>query len=387
MATLPDYHEFGGTHPEAAALRNVLAYEGQSLSEAMVLGIGGGIGLTYMVFEFGETPTLALLARNPGGDLIRPACERLGLALNVLETGGKKAAFKNLTDILDAGHPAIVWVAPPGLPYYGVPIEWIKWWNPVPIVVYGIEDNEAQIADLPRTPQTATLDELAMARGAQPYVKHRMMVVEPGAIGDLFAAIRSGIRACIQDLTEPPIANFGIKGIAKWAELMVNPRDKKGWTKVFASPAAYFHALRNVYSGIEQSGTGGGALRGLYAAFLDEASGVLGSAAAKQAAVAYRECAGLWSAFACAALPDDVPTLRETRDLMAKRHALFCAQGGEALADMALIDARLEALKAERQAHSPMDAAAIKAHREALHHHLMRIHAAETNAVNALQAI
>ena len=54
MPLLPHFHHFGGTHWETAALRNALAYSGvvaphtgNALSEAMCLGLAGGIAAGY----------------------------------------------------------------------------------------------------------------------------------------------------------------------------------------------------------------------------------------------------------------------------------------------------------------------------------------------------
>ena len=42
----------GGLHPDTAAIANVLAHHGADVSEAMVLGAGGGLGAGYILWEF-----------------------------------------------------------------------------------------------------------------------------------------------------------------------------------------------------------------------------------------------------------------------------------------------------------------------------------------------
>jgi hypothetical protein len=64
---------FRGRHPDTAALTRLLAAlgvtdpaSGWPLSEAMVLGIAGGIGFAYFVFEYEDLTTLYLGGRiNP----------------------------------------------------------------------------------------------------------------------------------------------------------------------------------------------------------------------------------------------------------------------------------------------------------------------------------
>ena len=46
----------GGLHPDTAAIANVLAHHGASVSEAMVLGAGGGLGAGYILWEFDSLP-------------------------------------------------------------------------------------------------------------------------------------------------------------------------------------------------------------------------------------------------------------------------------------------------------------------------------------------
>ena len=65
---LDEYKPRGGKHPETAALKNVLAHHGvkaphtgQPFSEDMLLGIGGGLGIGYILWEFKEPALKALV--------------------------------------------------------------------------------------------------------------------------------------------------------------------------------------------------------------------------------------------------------------------------------------------------------------------------------------
>src|SRR3990172_5677944 len=58
-ATPSGYRMRGGLHPETATLANVLANQGvvsgvtgEPLTEAAILGIGGGLGAGYILWEF-----------------------------------------------------------------------------------------------------------------------------------------------------------------------------------------------------------------------------------------------------------------------------------------------------------------------------------------------
>ena len=124
-ATPSGYRMRGGLHPETATLANVLANQGvvsgltgEPLTEAAILGIGGGLGAGYILWEFQAEhrgrrgPVLTLGFRNqwqypwiPGWT--GKTLDRLGIEPDVHETGGAKAAREALDARLDAGMPVI----------------------------------------------------------------------------------------------------------------------------------------------------------------------------------------------------------------------------------------------------------------------------------------
>ena len=111
----------GGLHPETATLANVLANQGvvsgvtgEPLTEAAILGIGGGLGAGYILSEFERhgAPILTLGFRNqwqypsiPGWT--GKTLDRLGIEPDLHETGGAKGAREALDARLDAGVPVI----------------------------------------------------------------------------------------------------------------------------------------------------------------------------------------------------------------------------------------------------------------------------------------
>src|SRR5689334_19121673 len=152
MPVLNNYRQFDGLHRETGAIRNVLAYQGQSaphtgkpLSEALLMGISGGIAVGYFLFEYkGYLPHVALLTRNTF-DPLDNLFERLALPREVLQTSKPEIAHKNLMDVLESGYPALVWMDLFSLPYNLLPSEMM--WAMVPVVVYGIEGDTVYMAD------------------------------------------------------------------------------------------------------------------------------------------------------------------------------------------------------------------------------------------------
>ena len=126
-ATRSGYRMRGGLHPETATLANVLANQGvvsgltgEPLTEATILGIGGGLGAGYILWEFKARggAILTLGFRNQWQYPAIPGwtgktLERLGIEPELHETGGAKGAREALDASLDAGLPIIAYRRPP----------------------------------------------------------------------------------------------------------------------------------------------------------------------------------------------------------------------------------------------------------------------------------
>ncbi|HYP40829.1 MAG TPA: DUF4872 domain-containing protein [Chloroflexia bacterium] len=395
----PAYSNFGGKHPETAALKNVLAYHGldaphtgQPFTEEMLFGIGGGIGVTYFTFEFAHGPFMVLGTAYPPrkGEhgILQAACERLGVGSIVKESGGAKAAEAHLKSALTEGYAVITLVDVAMLPYHALPPELAKYFG-YTVVVYAIDEatGMAYVADRSNVALTLTAQELAAARSSITSQKNRIIMLEaPTEEIDLQRAISQGIEACCRGMLEPPIANFGLKGLQKWSDLVANPKDKKGWPTLFAHAAHLYDALTWVFTSVELFGTGGSGMRSMYAAFLDEAGDALGSSSLKAMAEQYDQAAWLWSALAAAALPNSVPPLRRTRQLLTLKAELFEEQGGDALPEILKINEELAEIKreaVEEFARRPNMAQGILAD---LRHHIEGVYQAEEQASMALKA-
>src|SRR5688500_10468689 len=106
MPRIPSYDQVGGIHPETTSFANILAAKGitaphtdQPYSEAMLLGISGGLGAGYILWEFKEhrqmmlVKVLVLAFKNRWQypmQYFQALADRLGLAIRMPETGSKK---------------------------------------------------------------------------------------------------------------------------------------------------------------------------------------------------------------------------------------------------------------------------------------------------------
>jgi hypothetical protein len=388
----------GGRQIEVAALRKVLAHLGvvaphnrQPLGEALLFGIGGGIGSGYFVYESGDYTALYLATRITTEESARPGfvlqiCERLGVETTIQQSSSAAAAERKLTQALAAGQPPIVWVDPRKLPYYGTPSAFHT------LVAYGLDvGGHVHVADRCGPPLALDPGALAEARQGEGAIKFRALLLDPPTQPiDLARAVRAGIVDCCAQMRDGfgPAnfsSNFGLRALEKWAALLTNPKDKRGWPAFCPAGRRLFAALTSAFDQIENRGNGGSALRELYADFLDEAEGILKLPALVGVAERFRASAGLWNQLAVALLPESVPLFRETRQLQVRKRALFEQQGAAANDERRLIEQRLVEIAAYVAELFPLGDADVAALRAELRERVLAIHALESEAVAELE--
>ncbi len=374
----------GGVHPNTASIRNVLAVQGAVFSEALLLGIGGGLGAGYILWEFKShgSPNIVMWFRNRAhyaAERMRTLCERLGAAYTEQETSGAKGAAAHLQAALEAGQPFITWVDKAHLPYQQLP-EALKAYISTVVGVHGQRGDELLIDDLGDQLYSISSADFAAARGRISSDKNRLLRVTPGTT-DLPSAIRAGIADHIEHVGGDS-DSFALPVYKKWAKMLTDTKNKKGWPTVFANRKGLYGTLASVYQGITFDGSDGAGLRLLYADFLDEAAGLLGQNDLKDAAAAYRALAAPWQAFADAALP--AKPFAETRDLLKQKYALLRRNQQDKLRPVA---ERLETLEREMNDAFPLDDAAVQAHFSAMQSALQTVYEAEVAALTTLKAV
>ena len=344
-AALPDrpvwisgFHQFAGKQSEAAALRNVLAHSGvkaphtgQPFTEELLFGIGGGIGLGYFVYQSGDFTSLFLATRITSGapDFLQAICERIGVNPTIQHTSSAVAAEKNLKQALAQGRPPILWVNPMALPYPGTPAGYHT------LVAYGFDegDEKVYVADRSEKALTLTRAELGAARQRGDVQKFRALLVEPPAEPpDLRNAVKQGLLDFCEQMKEgfgPPNfrSNFGLDALEKWAELLTNTKDKRGWPKFFPPGPRLIDALIAAFDQIENRGNGGSAFRPYYADFLVGAGTILKNPELGNFAEQFREAARLWHELGEALLPNSASVFKETKKLSTKRRTSLREEG------------------------------------------------------------
>lgn len=301
------YQLQGGRHPETAAVTNALANlgvtmpgTGDPLSEAMILGIGGGLGAGYILWEFddGNRRVVTTGFRNnwqypqkwlPVGP------QRLGLTAELLETGGAKKAAAQLDEVLADERPVVTAISAGDIGYWHLPANQSGWMG-YPVVVYERRDDGYLVDDRNTGTLTVDHDTLTAARGRISSYKNRLLVIEAPTeeltTDQLASAIRAGLADQVEHLSATS-SSFGIPAFEKWAK-MLTATSAKAWPKVFADGRSVLGALVSTVEALDPVGLLGGDLRDLAATFCREAGPVI-EADLDGPAAAYDRASAAWA--------------------------------------------------------------------------------------------
>ncbi len=399
---LTGYSHFGGVNWDSAALKNTLAYSGvldprtrKPLTEAMCLGIGGGIGVGYSfcpsIPRSGQGSGISVVGRHrvvdTGGSFQKDALARLGCTVDVCETAGVKAAYEHVCRGLSAGRPVIIWTSPLAAPQMGYHSGTCGMYL---TVVHGVDEarGEAHLGDCAPTSLVMTLADLSAAR--QQVCSHRNRSLHYAAPKRLDAAmlqkaVAAGAQACADELLKPRLLTFGLPGLVEWSKVINNRKNAKGWPKVYPGGRLYW-ALHDTFDSIETAGTGGGLFRPIFAEFLNEAADVLGRKALHGCAAQYQALGREWTALAQSALPDKVKPFKDTKKLLLQRRQLWLSKGPQAAAAMQRCTDELRKIDASLQSAFPLDEGQCDALLAALSGRITELHAGESAAAQALAA-
>jgi Butirosin biosynthesis protein H, N-terminal len=390
-------HYETGTLHNAWALRGARApHTGQPYSEALLLGVSGGITFGYFTFAYtGELPHLALLTRNTF-DPFDTILERLAPAREVRQTADAATAERQLNAALEAGEAPVVWADVYSLPYYGLePSSPRSVWMMRPMVVVGRSEGGYLLADGARQPWWVSAADLAKARGRVKRDRFRLMTLEPPKPEKLPAAVAAGLAQCSQLFTEAPPKgaqdNFGFAAYDKWAAMLVDTKHRQSWPRLFPRGPALFQALGGslrhpgLLGWVMTWTTAEDADRRLFADFLDEAALILNQPGLREAGGRLVAAADAWHTLALAALPEGVPLLAEARQLHLRRHALFVEAGQSAAEERAAVRERLEQIRKMMEMEFPMSEGEVTALRAKLSEIVLAISQIEREAVQRMK--
>ncbi len=376
------YSKFGATERTAGAIRNILDYEGieaphnrEPFSEALLMGIGGGLGAEYATWAFKpldpSRPRKSKLylrfhhvknyVEKNEESMLPKIANRLGIKLTIKETASTERANDFLLESLRSSKPIItnlsVWHSqflrkeinerynqdpnffPPllydeyvnFLPYFTLPYPWIQH-NIATVFGFDSESNQVHLTDSSTQPQTLTLPQFNLSRGIIRGRKNASILLAPPAkVKDLSKAIRAGIHDCVTSLLhEKTVVSGAHLRVDTWAAIakaLTESEKKRGWSTLFAEPWQLFDTLTRLHAQIAFFNSDGGALRSSYSDFLEEASTILGKPALREIARQFADIGIMWDDLGTDALPDDISQLQDVRIAALKWHTLYKVHG------------------------------------------------------------
>ncbi|MBI5573709.1 MAG: BtrH N-terminal domain-containing protein [Elusimicrobia bacterium] len=337
---LENFNCFGGKHCQTTALKSILEYHNLNLSEEMLFGLGGGVGFIY--WHTKKMPAPFIGCRNSKVDeFVVKICKRIGAEAILWQTGNAEKSYEEVKKLLRSGEPVYVFVDMAYLPYMALPSE--AHFGGHAVTVFGIDEqeNKVYIADRGKKAVFVSIGDFKKARSSKfpPFpAKNKLFKIKcPPIIPDLKECIKNGIKECCDAMINPPIKNIGLSGMQKWVGLI--PK----WNEQFKG-MNLLECLLNTFIYIEIGGTGGGAFRPMYAKFLRESAEILNSPKLSEVAEIFEKSSVKWTEIASATLPDEIPELRKTRELLFQKNKIFEEQEPDTIEKMKKINIEINGL-------------------------------------------
>nr|WTB28856.1 BtrH N-terminal domain-containing protein [Streptomyces sp. NBC_00830] len=283
--SLIEAHPFVGRHCETTTVLNLLRQRDIDLSESLVFGLAGGLSFIY--WRTKQMPTPFLGGRIKPDSLTDNLAKALNLRLSIHETSSVKRAREQLVQELDAGIIVGLKLDRYFLDYSTDEFRFGAHY----VACVGYEDDHfALVETKPLGLQWGSGESLANGRNARGPMtsRNRSFTIDrpKGALPDLGKVARKAIKTTAESLLNPPITNFGIKGMHKVADLM------PAWLDDLESPA---DNLAEVSTIMEDGGTGGGLFRTMWAEFLAESAELTGASELETISDMYRAVSQKWT--------------------------------------------------------------------------------------------
>lgn len=279
-------------HCETGVISNLMRFHGLRVSEPMAFGIGSGLFYSHMPFlKLNGIPVTSY--RILPGHIFKRFSRNIGVEMKRMSFRDQDEAMRELDKVLDQGLPVGMLTSVFYLPY--LPKAYRFHFNAHNIVVFGRQGEEYLVSD-PVMDGTTKIHRSALIRArfakGTPNTNGRMYYpVKVPTDADLKKAAAKGLRRVARDMATTPLPMFGAKGIPFLAGKLRNYETKLGRRRALLY-------LGNLIRMQEEIGTGGAGFRFMYAAFLQEASGLLERPELREKAKEMTRIGDLWREFA-----------------------------------------------------------------------------------------
>ena len=285
---IKNFKDFEGQHCETTATGSLLKQIGIDLSEAMIFGLGEGLGYIFWKMKSMDFPFIG--GRIKTDVLTQNICRNLNLHLVINETASVKKAWKNVEDQIHKGKAVGVKLDCYHLEYFTKKIHFAGHYA----AMYGYDDTDVYLIDTAQQGGRVktSLKSFELARNEKGPMSSKNLtytIHKRNKDFDKAQAIKNAIINNAQDYLNPPIQNFGFKGILKTSQAI------KNWFENTVDIKGDFQTTAML---MEKAGTGGSLFRNLYRDFLKEGADVLESKEVEKCYLEFAKIAKLWKEIA-----------------------------------------------------------------------------------------
>lgn len=270
MRLIENYQHGPGVHCETGSCRNLLRFTGLDVSEAMIFGTGSGPAFYYLFFAKGPSTFPLLGIRNNPSHIFKNIARRWGVDISFKQHRTTDEAMREANVLIDVGRPAAACVDMYYMKY--LPF-FLQVHAPSHFIVLMGRDGQRYLVSDPYSNTPGELDIETLRAAWAPsatFSKDNLLIYVkrvPRSIDWEGAALEAIEATCKAMLLPPGIKKafffVGVEGMRAYARAM------KGWGKrhrgVILREGILFQAVS-----FEDQGTGGGAFRIMYGAFLQE---------------------------------------------------------------------------------------------------------------------
>ncbi|KOR89389.1 BtrH N-terminal domain-containing protein [Paenibacillus solani] len=278
------FSPFIGQHCETTATGTLLKSLGIEMSEAMLFGVGEGLGYIYWDMKSMDFPFIG--GRVKPDLLTQKIVSNLNLQMDVKETSSCKKAWENVKQNIDKGIIVGLKLDSYHLDYFTNKVHFAGHY----VAMYGYDDCYAYLVDTKQQGGMVktSLRNLALARNEKGPMSSKNLsytIKKEGDVSNLRDVIIKAIKGNAIDYLNPPIKNLGYKGIKKTSV------EIKNW---FERSEKIEDDLVLTATLMERGGTGGSLFRNMYRDFLKECLIMLEHAPLQNAYNLFTKIAPMW---------------------------------------------------------------------------------------------
>lgn len=303
--TVTDFVPQGGRHCITGALKQIFAFYGIDMTEAMMLGLGSGLSFLYL----NQAASPMVNGRCKIFEFEEKLAKRMHIDIKCKSSANYELVLKRSKEMINHDQPILIYVDMPYLKYLGMDEN--SHFGGHAVVLFGYDDEKQEffISDRDnhdfsiRTPfgsvqedyHLVSYEELKQARTSthRPFpAKNKYLEInmegyeKPGK-----AVLCEAIKETCDGMINPPAKLLGLNGIQKFSKEILK------W-KSFSKSKLTLAGITNYFQISKDGGTGGGIFRTMYGEFLIEASSILEVKEAQEIGLGYIKMGKKWDELA-----------------------------------------------------------------------------------------